>query len=77
MTAVLLNATTFFQFVSLFSSFLFGAWNNFGIVEHFRGTMRASWNNPARPGVEQFAHRGTFSWNNFGVVEQFFFKKKV
>jgi hypothetical protein len=51
-------------------------WNIFGVVEHFRGTFRASWNNPARPGVEQFAHRGTFSWNNFGVVEQFFFKKK-
>jgi hypothetical protein len=49
----------------------------FFIVEHFRGTFRASWNNPARPGVEQFAHRGTISWNNLGVVEQFFFKKKV
>jgi hypothetical protein len=49
----------------------------FFIVEHFRGTIRASWNNPARPGVEHFPRRGTISWNNFGVVEQFFFKKKV
>ena len=45
-------------------------------MEHFRGTIRASWNNPARPGVEHFPRRGTFSWNIFGVVEHFFFKKK-
>jgi len=75
MTAVLLNATTFFRFVSLFSSFLFGAWNIF-----HRGTF--SWNNSRiveQPGP---ARRGTFaaSWNNF--VEQFrrrgtiFFQKK-
>jgi hypothetical protein len=60
MTAVFLNATTFFQFVSLFSSFLFGAWNNF-----------SSWN----IFVEQFAHRGTTrpgpAWNNLRIVEQF------
>jgi hypothetical protein len=44
-------------------------WNIFGVVEHFRGTFRASWNNPARPGVEHFPHRGTFLWNIFHVVE--------
>jgi hypothetical protein len=76
MTAVFLNATTFFQFVGLFSSFFWSV-EQFFIVEHFRGTIRASWNNPARPGVEHFPRRGTISWNNFGVVEQFFFKKKV
>jgi hypothetical protein len=87
MTTLLLSSTLIF---TLSKDFLRGvehfarrgtfSWNNYGVVEQFRGTFLASWNifvehfvrrGTTRPGpvVEHFPRRGTISWNIFRIVE--------